>query len=102
MTITYSNKVAIRFGINAALVASYLYERIGIDGKRHHGRVWFRCAKRTLTAIYPFCGVYAVSSALKCLIDNGVLVKREYNVSRFDRTLSYAFTDYGRILMEEE
>ena len=102
MTITYSNKVATRFGINAALVASYLYERIGIDGKRHHGRVWFRCAKRTLTAFYPFCGVCAVSSALKRLIDNGVLVKREYNVSRFDRTLSYAFTDYGRTLMEEE
>ena len=102
MTITYSNKMATRFGINAALVASYLYEGVSIDGRRHHGRVWFRCAKRTLTAFYPFCGICAVSSALKRLIDNGVLVKREYNDSRFDRTLSYAFTEYGRTLMEDE
>ncbi len=102
MTITYSNKMATRYGINAALVAAYLYEGVGIDARRHHERTWFRCAKRTLTAFYPFCGIGAVSYALKRLVDNGVLVKHEYNDSRFDRTLSYAFTDYGRTLMEDE
>ena len=101
MTITYSTKMASRYGINAALVAAYLYKGVQIDGRRHHERIWYRCAKRTLTAFYTFCGIGAISSALKRLVDGGVLVKREYNDSRFDRTLSYAFTDYGKRLMEE-
>lgn len=101
MTITYSRKMAVRYGINAAMVAAYLYEGVEIAGRYYHERTWFRCAKRTLTAFFPFLGIHAVSSALKRLTDGGVLVKCEYNNSRFDRTLSYAFTDFGEALMDE-
>lgn len=101
MTITYSTKMASRFGINTALVAAYLYQEMKTKGKVAHECRWVRCSRKTLTAIYPFMGEKAVANALKRLTVYGLLLKYEYNDSRFDRTLSFSFTDYGKAMMEE-
>ena len=101
MTITYSTKMATRFGINIALVAAYLYKEMQTNGKEAHERRWVRCSRRKLTAVYPFMGEKAVANALKRLTVYGLLLKYEYNDSRFDRTLSFSFTDYGKAMMEE-
>ena len=93
--------MATRFGINTALVAAYLFSEMKKNGREAHERRWVRCARKTLTAVYPFLGEKAVSNALKRLTKHGILLKYEYNDSRFDRTLSFSFTDYGRTLMEE-
>ena len=100
MNITYSNSIATNFGINAALIAAYMNDEIRYSGEEHHKRIWLRCSHNRLRAIFPFMGKGAVAGALKKLTKSGMLVKREYNRSRFDRTLSYAFTDYGMALME--
>lgn len=102
MAITYSTIIAMRFGINTALVAAYLYQEMGPRGFEVHKRRWVRCARKTLTAVYPFLGVCAVGNALKRLTKNGILLKHEYNDSRFDRTLSFSFTDFGIAMMEEK
>ena len=101
MTITYSTKIATKFGINTALVAAYLYQEIGPRGFEVHKKRWVRCARKTLMAVYPFLGERAVGNALKRLTKYGLLLKHEYNDSRFDRTLSFSFTDYGKAMMEE-
>ena len=101
MTITYSTKMASCFGINTALVAAYLYQEMKTKGKVAHERRWVRCSRKTLTAIFPFMGEKAVANALKRLTLYGLLLKYEYNDSRFDRTLSFSFTDYGKAMMEE-
>ncbi len=102
MTVTYSTKMATKLGINAALVAAYLYDEVQSRGFQEHKRLWVRCSRKTLTAVYPFLGEKAVANALKRLTEYGVLLKYEYNESRFDRTLSFSFTDYGRTMMQEK
>lgn len=67
MTVTYSTKMASRFGINTALVAAYLYQEMKTKGKVAHERRWVRCSRKTLTAVYPFLGEKAVANALKKL-----------------------------------
>lgn len=47
-------------------------------------------------------GKKAVSNALKKLVTAGIIKKCEYNDNSFDRTSSYAFTEYGKALMSEE
>ena len=102
MTVNYSTKIATRFGITTALVAAYLYKEMQTTGRENHERLWVRCSRKTLTAVYPFMGEKAAANALKRLTKHGVLLKYEYNDSRFDRTLSFAFTDYGKAMMEEQ
>lgn len=101
MTVNYSTKIATKYGINAALVAAYLCNKLKNSHNFEHGYHWARCSRKTLTAIYPFLGEKAVANALNKLIKHGVLIKREYNSSRFDRTLSFAFTAYGYEMVEE-
>ena len=102
MTINYSMKMATRFGINSALIASHLYDVRKTEGKVHQKKTWVRCSQKTLTAVFPFLGKSAVANALKRLTNHGILLKCEYNDSRFDHTLSYSFTDYGKAMMEEK
>lgn len=101
MTITYSTKIASRYGINTALIAAYLYQDMKVNGKKAHKRLWVRCSRKTLTAIFPFMGEKAVANALKRLTLHGLLLKYEYNDSRFDRTLSFSFTDFGKAMLED-
>lgn len=101
MTVTYSTKMATKLGINAALVAAYMHYQLKFSASEHHNRLWMRCPYDRIRVEFPFMGKHAVGSALKKLTKNGVLLKHEYNVSRFDRTLSYAFTEYGKAMMEE-
>lgn len=101
MTVTYSTKMATRYGINSAIIASHLYNARETEGKEHQKKLWVRCSHKTLTAVFPFLGKTAVANALKRLTNHGLLLKYEYNDSRFDHTLSYSFTDYGTAMMEE-
>lgn len=98
----YNDSIAIYCGINSALISSYLWDEAQKHGKIIHGKNWYRCAQKRMTAIYPFLGRYAVSSAIKRLENAGIIVRAEHNASAFDRTLSYSFTSYGQALMEEQ
>ncbi len=101
MNCKYSEKTAIKCGINSALIAGYLWDNMAENGAEHHSMEWIRCGKKSICAVFPFMGVKAVGNALKRLVRAGILKRAEYNDSRFDRTASYAFTEYGSVLMEE-
>ena len=100
MNCEYSNKIAMKCGINSALLASFLWDETKDNGQKHHNRVWAACSQKKLMALYPFMKEKADRGALHRLIDAEILFMSEYNESRFDRTASYAFTTYGKTLME--
>ena len=102
MTCYYSDKIAARYGINSALVAGFMWNEIKENGTECQGKEWIRCSQNTLCVVFPFMGKKAVSNALKRLLKTGILKKSEYNESCFDRTASYAFTEYGEAFMSEE
>lgn len=42
----------------------------------------------------------AQSGAVQKLVKGGLLIRREYNNTRYDRTYSYALTEFGLAVME--
>lgn len=102
MLCMYSDKISILCGINAALIAGYIWNESKENAVQFQGKDWIRCSKRNLCVIFPFIGGKAVSNALKKLVNAGILKKCEYNDSSFDRTASYAFTEIGEAFMTEE
>lgn len=99
MICQYSNTIAISCGINAALVAGYLWDEQKTKGNIIQGRIWIRCSIRTLRNVFPFMGEDAISNALRRLREHGYILCLENNKSKFDRTKSYAFTPNGITLM---
>ena len=95
----YNNKIAIQCGIKSALIAGYFW--YALKEKENNNKRWVRASRKKLMAIFPFMGEKAVGNALKRLQKADIITKQELNVSPFDRTLSFAFSTYGKSLMED-
>lgn len=100
-----STNIAQRYGVNAALVAQYIWEEIGqnefADRYSYEGKSWMRLSQMMFTAVLPYLSKNMVRRALERLMKQGVIIRREFSESRFDRTSWYAFTQFGRLLMQE-
>ena len=101
----FHSDIAQKYGINAAVLAAFIWECI--EGKSirqpqlHEGKVWFRCSVQMLTGFFPYLSYDEIRYALKRLIKGRVLIKGHFNENRFDRTNWYAFTEFGQYLMTE-
>lgn len=97
--------IARQYGVTAALLAEYIWREIKQNEfhNRHcyAGRVWMRCSKQMFTAVMPYLSKSMVHNGIQKLIKGGMLVKGEFNQSRFDRTAWYTFTTFGGKMMEE-
>ena len=100
-----SANIAQRYGVNAALVAQYIWEEIGknefADRYSYEGKSWMYSNQMMFTAVLPYLSKNMVRRALERLMKHGVIIRGEFSESRFDRTSWYAFTQFGRLLMQE-
>lgn len=99
-----NGNLAMRFGIREAMVLDVIYDDISHqdedDDPKISGRHWCRMSRRMLTARLPMLTEDNARRTLKHLVDEGIIIKSEHNGSRFDRTASYTFTEFGRTVME--
>jgi len=104
MNVDINTEIAKRFGINAAIVMTYLWnehnELLGGEKNKIHSKVWVRCSHKKLSVVFPFITLNMARRALEHLFSGGILIIGEFNPSRFDRTAWYAFTEHGYDLME--
>lgn len=101
----FSAGIAKRYGVVAAVLAEYIWREVK-QNEYHNkhcyaGHIWIRSSKLMFTAAMPYLSKSMVNKGLQKLIKYGVIVKGEFNQSRFDRTLWYTFTSFGKKLMEE-
>lgn len=97
----FRGNIADRFGINAAVVAEYLYD--GEDDLKEmelSGKTWIRCSQKNMNAQMPFLTIDQISYAVSILRDNGLIRSKKITKNSFDHTNWYTFTDYGVSLME--
>ena len=104
--IRFSETVAGKYGVNAAIVAELIWAlRHDVAKKKmtaeKYDRKWFRYSMKEMTLDLRCLSIDMVKDAVKVLIDNGVLRKDNFNNSKFDHTNWYAFTDYGTQLMKK-
>lgn len=104
MIVDINTEIAKRYGINSAIVVSYLWnehnELLGGQENRFHNKVWVRCSQKKLSTVFPFITANMARRALEYLFSAGIIIVGEFNLSRFDRTAWYAFTEYGYDLIE--
>lgn len=101
MLIRVNKAVAMRCGLNAAVVADYLWQSFAEDEPIiREGKHWIRRSKLMMSLELSFFTEEMIKGALNRLIKDRVIQKGNFNESRFDRTLWYTFTPFGRKLME--
>ena len=97
MTKSYEEGIAQICGIEASILfmhIKYWIERNRAEGKCFcEGRTWMYKTLAEFNKLFPYMSVKVISTALKKLIDNGFLIKDNFNKTRYDRTLWYALTD---------
>ena len=94
-------EVARECGVNAATVATFLWERLISDPnlKYRHGLAWTKVSQRMMTIALPYLTIDQIAYAVNKLIDLGYIKKGHYDINKFDHTNWYAFTKYGSKVM---
>lgn len=100
----FDTDIARKCGVNAATVASFLWERIYSedDYKTEYGVEWTRVSQKTMTANIPHMSVKMIANAVKKLKNKGYIKVSKFNDSKFDKTNWYAFTDFGFEAMNKD
>ena len=98
---TFRGNIAEKFGVNAAVVAEYLYagER-ELEYMEFADRTWYRCSLKTMTIDNPYLSADMVKRAVGKLRDSGIIRTKKLSKSRYDQTNWFCFTEYGENLME--
>ena len=67
MICNYSNTIAVKYGINSALIAGYIREKLNKTDFVVADAPWERLTIKKLTGAFPFMGEKAVRNAIKRL-----------------------------------
>lgn len=96
-TYMFDTDVAVEYGVDCAIMIKnlqYWIEKNKANDKNFYdGRYWTYNSSKALAKMFPFWNQRHIELVLKKLIDQGVIIKGNYNSSAYDRTLWYAFAD---------
>ncbi len=95
MNCNYSNTVAIKHGINSALILGYIEKRLTKSEITIDDYEWARITQKHLMGIFPFMGEKAVRGAVKRLRKAHIIVVKKMKKSHFDHGYFYTITAYG-------
>lgn len=101
----FKSKVADVAGVNAAVVAQFLWDNTCFDESDdnaiyENGRFWCRFSRIKMAANFSFLSEDQVDTAVWKLINAKIIKMGRHNESPFDKTCAYSFTEYGAFLME--
>ena len=96
----FRGNIAGKFGVNAAVVAEYLYtSEDKLEQMEFAERVWYRCSAKRITVDNPFLTIDMTKHAIKILRNGGIIRSKRLLKSNYDHTNWYCFTEYGEKLM---
>lgn len=97
--------IAAAYGVNAAIILNNMYfwveKNKANETNFHDGRYWTYNSVKAFSKLFPYLTPRAISTALKKLIDDGLVVTGNYNKSSYDRTLWYAITEKGFSILQK-
>lgn len=96
MKCSYSNTIAIKYGINAALIASYIKKQLKTTSVCVNDVMWVRLPIRNLTGVFPFMGEWAARHAIKKLRKGNIIFAKQLGKEHFDHAYFYTLTPYGQ------
>lgn len=94
--------VAADYGIEAAVIIQnfqfWLNKNLANKVHIHDGKVWTYNSAKAMAELFPYFNAKKIAYVINKLVDDGVLIKGNYNQSAYDRTCWYAFVDENKWL----
>lgn len=91
--------IAMKYGIQPAIILNNLYfwiEKNRANEKHFHdGYYWTYNNMKAFSVLFPYMTERQIDYAIKKLVDEGLVIKGNYNKSSYDRTCWYAITKEG-------
>lgn len=91
---SFDPNIAAKVGVNAAVIYQNLvfWAEKNKANQRHikDGYVWTYNSRRAFSELFPYLSESQVKTAIKKLVDMGLVVKGEYNNAMYDRTNWYS------------
>lgn len=103
--LSFDKTMAAKYGVNAAVIYRnfcYWCDLNRANNRNHHdGNWWTYNSLEALQEIFEFMTVGAIRTALKKLIDAGLVSKGCFNENPYDKTAWYSICDFKQIDNEE-
>lgn len=97
--------VAEMVGVNAAILfqnIAFWCQHSRANGTNFHdGNYWTYSSNKAFRAIFTYMSASQIDTALKKLLDAGLIVRGNYNKSAYDRTMWYAVTENGNSIYQK-
>ena len=101
---SFDIEIAKKYGIEEAIILNNFNFWIEKNkaNKRHFydGHYWTYNSKKAFVELFPYMSERQIDYAIKNLVDNGLIIKGNYNKVGFDRTLWYAITKMGYCILQ--
>lgn len=92
-------RLAEEYGILEAIILNnmqfWIAKNAANDKNFHDGTYWTYNSVKAFAELFPYVSEKQIRTALKKLVDCGLLQTGNYNKMAYDRTLWYAFTEKG-------
>ncbi len=92
---TYSVEHAILYGVDCAIIIHHLQfwieQNMALKRNFIEGRTWMYQTQREMAACYPYWNRDKIQDILQKLVDYDVIIKGNFNRTKFDKTTWYAF-----------
>lgn len=105
MNHSFDKDIAVAYGLPEAIILNHIQFWIEQNEANklnyYDGSYWTYNTTKAFAEIFPYLSQRQIQCALKHLRDEGILKTGNYNKSSYDRTLWYAFTEYGKSIMQK-
>lgn len=95
----FDTEVAAKYGVNAAIIfqtIAFWCDHSRTNGTNFHdGHYWTYNSVKAFGEQFNYLGKRQIQNALQTLLDEGVIIKGNYNKLAYDRTMWYALTEKG-------
>ena len=96
-------EIAEKYGVNAAImlenIAFWIRKNEANNVNFHDGFYWTYNSRRAFKELFPYLSEKQIETALKKLIDDGIIITGNYNETAYDRTIWYAITKKGECIL---
>lgn len=100
----FNTEIAEKYDIVTAILLDNFYywiEKNKLNERNFKdGRYWTYNTKKAMAEWFSYLNERQLDYALKKMVEQNLLIKGNYNESKYDRTLWYAITDFGYSILQ--
>lgn len=101
---SFDIEFAKRYGVIPAIIIKsfefWIMKNKANDVNFHDGYYWTYNSTKALNELFPYLTTRQINYAIQKLIDEKILITGNYNTMKYDRTLWYAITNFGKSILQ--